>query len=99
MSAERYMVDDAGTLIDKVTLDNFDTVEEVVNLLNHHENKLLDLLDANLELRKDNKRLRMKIESLNENFNRLNKLFNEVEDVDEDLMMEYMKIVGRTIDE
>ena len=99
MSVERYMVDDAGTLIDKVTLDNFDTVEEVVSIINHHAITLEKLVDENEQLRKDNGRLRMKIESLNENFNRLFKLFNEVENVDEDLMFEYMKIVGRTIDE
>jgi len=94
MSAERYMVDDAGTLIDKVTLDNFDTVEEVVNLLNYYVITLEKLVDENEQLRKDNQRLRMKIESLNENFNRLNKLFNEVEEpIDNEIMSEYMKII------
>ena len=42
----------------------------------------------------------MKIESLNENFNRLNKLFNEIEEpIDNEIMSEYMKIVRRTIDD
>lgn len=100
MSVERYMVDDAGTLIDKVTLDNFDTVEEVVSILNHYASTLEKLVDENEQLRKDNKRLRMKIESLNENFNRLNKLFNEIEEpIDNEIMSEYMKIVRRTIDD
>ena len=99
MSVERYMVDDAGTLIDKVTRDNYELASELVNLLNYYASTLEKLVDENEELRKDNQRLRMKIESLNENFNRLNKLFNEVNDVDEDLMMEYIRIVGRTINE
>lgn len=99
MSAERYMVDDAGTVIDKVTRDNFELAYELVSILNNYASTLEELVDENEQLRKDNKRLRMKIESLNENFNRLNKLFNEVEDVDEELMMEYMRIVGRTIDD
>lgn len=93
------MVDDAGTLIDKVTRENYELASELVNLLNYYASTLEKLVDENEQLRKDNGRLRMKIESLNENFNRLFKLFNEVEDVDEDLMMEYMKIIGRTIDE
>ena len=53
MSAERYMVDDAGTLIDKVTLENFDTVEEVVSILNHYASTLEKLVDENEQLRKD----------------------------------------------
>ena len=35
---ERFMVDDAGTLIDMVTGENFDIVEEVVDILNYYEN-------------------------------------------------------------
>lgn len=98
MSVERYMVDDAGTLIDKVTLDNFDTVEEVVSIMNHYASTLEKLVDENEELRKDNGRLRMKIESLNENFNRLNKLFNDVEEpIDNEIMSEYMKIIRELI--
>ena len=37
MSDERYMVDDAGTLIDTVTGENFDIVEEIVDTLNYYE--------------------------------------------------------------
>ena len=51
MSLERYMVDDAGTLIDKVTRDNFDTVEEVVSILNHYASTLEELVDENEELK------------------------------------------------
>lgn len=51
MSVERYMVDDAGTLIDKVTLDNFDTVEEVVTLLNSYVITLEELVDENEQLK------------------------------------------------
>jgi len=50
---ERYMIDDAGTLIDKVTLDNFDTVEEVVSIMNHYASTLEKLVDENEQLRKD----------------------------------------------
>lgn len=99
MSVERYMVDDAGTVIDKVTRDNYELAYELVSILNHYASTLEKLVDENEQLRKDNGRLRLKIESLNENFNRLFKLFNEVENVDEDLMMEYIRIVGRTIDD
>lgn len=43
MSKERFIVDDAGTLIDMHTRDMFDIVEEVCPLLNelHEENQLL----------------------------------------------------------
>ena len=34
---KRFMVDDAGTLIDRVTRENFDIVEEVVDILNNYE--------------------------------------------------------------
>ena len=34
---KRFMVDDAGTLIDMVTRDTFDIVEEVVDILNNYE--------------------------------------------------------------
>ena len=38
---ERFIVDDAGTLIDMVTGENFDIVEEVVDTLNYYENTYL----------------------------------------------------------
>ena len=38
---ERWIVDDAGTLIDMVTGENFDIVEEVVDTLNYYENTCL----------------------------------------------------------
>lgn len=42
MSAERYMVDDAGTtLIDTVTKETFDIVEEIVDTLNYYEENCL----------------------------------------------------------
>ena len=34
---KRFIVDDAGTLIDMVTRDTFDIVEEVVDILNNYE--------------------------------------------------------------
>ena len=34
---ERFIVDTAGTLIDMVTRENFDIVEEVVDILNNYE--------------------------------------------------------------
>ena len=43
MTAKRFMVDDAGTLIDIHTRDTFDYVSDVCDLLNeqHEENQLL----------------------------------------------------------
>lgn len=43
MTTERFMIDDAGTLIDMQTRDMFDIVEEVCPLLNelHEENERL----------------------------------------------------------
>lgn len=38
---ERFMVDDAGTLIDMVTGETYDIVEEVVDTLNYYENTCL----------------------------------------------------------
>ena len=38
---KRWIVDDAGTLIDIVTGENFDIVEEVVDTLNYYENTCL----------------------------------------------------------
>ncbi len=38
---KRFIVDDAGTLIDTVTGENFDIVEEVVDTLNYYENTCL----------------------------------------------------------
>ena len=69
MTAKRFMVDDAGTLIDMQTRDTFDYVSDVCDLLNEqHEtierlkqniNELLsvdiekELLEENEQLRKD----------------------------------------------
>lgn len=43
MTAKRFMVDDAGTLIDMHTRDTFDYVSDVCGLLNelHEENMML----------------------------------------------------------
>ena len=41
MTDKRFMVDDAGTLIDLVTRETYDIVEEVVDLLNYYENTCL----------------------------------------------------------
>lgn len=65
MTYKRFMVDDAGTLIDMHTRDMFDIVEEVCPLLNelHEENKQLRhdatiLIQSNQDYRKENERLR-----------------------------------------
>ena len=54
---ERFMVDDAGTLIDKKTAECYDYMEEIVDLLNSQEqrireleNELKDYSDANAQL-------------------------------------------------
>ena len=70
--SERFMVDDAGTLIDMETRDTFDYVSDVVELLNmlHEENILLEqskmemanslgrAIDENEQLKQENKTLR-----------------------------------------
>ena len=38
---KRWIVDDAGTLIDMVTRENFDIVEEIVDTLNYYEETCL----------------------------------------------------------
>lgn len=38
---ERFIIDDAGTLIDLVTGETYDIVEEVVDVLNYYENTVL----------------------------------------------------------
>ena len=39
--SKRWIVDDAGTLIDMVTGENFDIVEEIVDTLNYYEEACL----------------------------------------------------------
>ena len=39
--SKRWIVDDAGTLIDMVTRENFDIVEEIVDTLNYYEETCL----------------------------------------------------------
>lgn len=39
--SKRWIVDDAGTLIDIVTRENFDIVEEIVDTLNYYEETCL----------------------------------------------------------
>lgn len=41
MTVERFVVNDNGTVLDTVTGENFDTVEEVVDTLNYYENNCL----------------------------------------------------------
>lgn len=55
MTAKRFIVDDAGTLIDVQTRDMFDIVEEVCPLLNelHEENmELKELSEENKQLKR-----------------------------------------------
>ena len=53
MSAERYMVDDAGTVVDKNTRDNFELAYELVKILNNYENTLNELKKENKELKQN----------------------------------------------
>jgi len=50
---ERYIVDDAGTVIDKNTRDNFELASELVNILNNYENTLNELKKENKELKQN----------------------------------------------
>jgi len=49
---KRFIVDDAGTLIDMVTRENFDIVEEVVDILNNYEDTCLRYEKTIAELKK-----------------------------------------------
>ena len=50
MTEKRFMVDDAGTLIDMETRNMYELAYEVVDLLNEQH-------EENIELKHDNKRL------------------------------------------
>ena len=98
---ERFMVDTAGTLIDMVTRDTFDYVGDVVGLLNGYdkENEQLRkdctvLICHNQDYRKENEQLKHKLKSLNDNFNHLKRLFDEIEEpISDELLAEYSRIV------
>ena len=40
---ERYMIDNAGTLIDKKTCTCYDYLEEILPILNQQENRIKEL--------------------------------------------------------
>jgi len=68
---ERFIIDDAGTLIDMQTRDTYDYVSDVCNLLNElaEENQRLKndcsiLVQSNQEYRKENEQLKNKIDVL-----------------------------------
>lgn len=42
-NTERYMIDNAGTLIDKKTCNTYDYLEEILPILNQQENKIKEL--------------------------------------------------------
>ena len=42
-NTERYMIDDAGTLIDKKTCTCYDYLEEILPTLNQQENRIKEL--------------------------------------------------------
>lgn len=42
-NTERYMIDNAGTLIDKKTCTCYDYLEEILPILNQQENKIKEL--------------------------------------------------------
>ena len=54
---ERFMVDDAGTLIDKQTCKCYDYMEEILPLLNSQEEKIQELEKENEWLKQSNKNL------------------------------------------
>ena len=67
MTAKRFMVDDAGTLIDMYTRDTFDYVSDVCDLLNEQHETIQRLkqnidellsVDIEEELLKENKQLK-----------------------------------------
>lgn len=48
-NTERYMIDDAGTLIDKKTCTCYDYLEEILPILNQQENRIKELEKENME--------------------------------------------------
>lgn len=52
MTGNRFVVNDNGTVLDTVTGENFDTVEEVVDTLNYYENNCLRYQKIISELKK-----------------------------------------------
>lgn len=42
-NTERYMIDNAGTLIDKKTCNTYDYLEEILPILNQQENRIKEL--------------------------------------------------------
>ena len=71
MTAKRFMVDDAGTLIDMYTRDTFDYVSDVCDLLNEQHETIQRLqqnidellsVDIEEELLKENEHLKKHIE-------------------------------------
>lgn len=56
--SERFMVDDAGTLIDMQTRDMFDIVEEVCPLLNEQHEENIELHIQNDFLKDENQHMR-----------------------------------------
>lgn len=53
---KRWIVDDAGSLIDTVTLEYFDIVEEIVDTLNYYEENCLRYQKTISELKDGTKR-------------------------------------------
>ena len=71
MTKKRFMVDDAGTLIDMQTRNTYDYVSEVCPLLNalNDENEQLKhdatvLIQSNKDYRKENEQLKQQIDEL-----------------------------------
>ena len=91
MTAKRFMVDDAGTLIDMHTRDTFDYVSDVCDLLNEQHETIQRLkqnidellsVDIEEELLKENEQLKQQLQSIL-------KLTKKIEDCTHD-----MKLIG-----
>lgn len=50
-NTERYMIDDAGTLIDKKNCTCYDYLEEILPILNQQENRIKELEQENKMLK------------------------------------------------
>ena len=58
MTAKRFMVDDAGTLIDMHTRDTFDYVSDVCDLLNEQHEENIELHIQNDFLKDENQHMK-----------------------------------------
>jgi DNA polymerase sigma len=103
MTEKRFMVDDAGTLIDMHTRDMFDIVEEVCPLLNelHEQNQYLKSLKWNQDCINEISISMQQIQLLEKENERLKQQLIEKErmlDVRDKIIADVMKAVNGALE-